>query len=252
MLLESATRQRDARLRDPDAAEIHPHDVSDADRGVVEDVLAEARGEAQPAEAFDFDAAFAAAEDRRLAELAASRANIQDIRRQDSSADAIAGVDLDAAHARYLEQQQRQAGPAGGRPEIQDIRRQDQSGTPAATNAGGFDFDAGMARAQTPPADYEEPPQRPEDLRRFHFDYVRVVGSQPSGDVQRDLATYREARRRSASQSASQPGSRSGPGSPPSGRSSGGRPRSANNEAAGLMTGGGRSRPQGRRKTSPR
>ena len=43
VLLESATRRRDAMLRDPGAAEIHPHDVSDADRQVVEAALAEAR-----------------------------------------------------------------------------------------------------------------------------------------------------------------------------------------------------------------
>ena len=43
VLLESATRRRDARLRDPGAAEIHPHDVSDADRQVVEAALTEAR-----------------------------------------------------------------------------------------------------------------------------------------------------------------------------------------------------------------
>ena len=43
VLLESATRRRDARLRDPGAAEIHPHDVSDADRQVVEAALAETR-----------------------------------------------------------------------------------------------------------------------------------------------------------------------------------------------------------------
>ncbi len=43
VLLESATRRRDARLRDPGAAEIHPHGVSDADRQVVEAALSEAR-----------------------------------------------------------------------------------------------------------------------------------------------------------------------------------------------------------------
>ena len=258
VLLESATRRRDANLQDPGEAEVatpvSPAPGVEVAEGVPGNAATEQPVAPTEAGRFADPAAAVEAYNRRLIEerqQLARRPNLNLGRRIDEQqtsqrggADAIAGVDLDAAHARYLEQQ-RQAEPAAARQEIRDIRRQDQAGAPAATNAGGFDFDAGLARAQTPPADYEEPPRDPEDLRRFHFDYVRVVGSQPSGDVQRDLATYREARRRSASQSASQPGSRSGPASPPSGRFSGGRPRSANNEAAGLMTGGGRGRPKG-------
>ena len=241
ILLESATRQRDARLRDPGAAEIHPHDVSDADRRVVEDVLAEVQGDAQPAEAVDFDAAFRKVEQQRQADLATARATVQDIRRQDQAG--VPGTDYDALFAEAEER--RQTDLAATRANVQDIRRQDQPGVE------GTDYDSLFARAAErqaaePPGDYPEQPRSQAEIDRFNRDYRRVIGEEPTGNIRQDLRRYGIARSRSGSDGSGGDASRV---QSPSGQGttrSGNRPRSANNsvDVGGLMQGG-RNRPRG-------
>ena len=211
VVLESAIRRRDANLQDP-------------------------------AEAEAFDAAFAQVEEQRQADLAAARANVQDIRRQDQPG--VAGFDYEAAFARADEQ--RQADLAIARANVLDVRRQDQPG------GEGFDYEGAFARAdeqrqaQTPPGDYPEPPRGRAEIERFNRDYRRVVGEEPTGNLRQDLRRYRIARSRSGSDGS---GGDASLVQSPSGQGparSGNRPRSANNsvDVGGLMQGG-RNRPRG-------